>query len=65
MYEATGLVEYPGMERGSARRVDFGIEEIYEIDVFDPCRLKVPDEWMDAAMKVASGKVDLIFLELY
>ena len=63
--EATGLVEYPGMERDSARRVDFGIEEIYEIHVFDPCRLKVPDEWMDAAMKVASGKVDLIVLELY
>ena len=62
MYEATGLVGYPGIEGYSSRRVDFGIEEIYEIDCFDPCRLKLPDEWVEAATKVAQKKVDLIVL---
>ena len=65
LWEATGLVEYPGLEGSRQRRVDFGVEESYEIDSFDLCRLKIPNEWVEAATRVANKKVDLIVLELY
>ena len=65
LYEATGLVEYSGFEGYRTRRVDFGFEEVYEIEAFDVSRLKLPTEWMESALRVAQGKVDLIVLELY
>ena len=65
LYEATGLVEYPGFEGYRTKRVDFGFEEVCEIEAFDVSRFKLPTEWMESALRVAQGKVDLIVLELY
>ena len=53
MYEATGLVQWPELTWDNSRRVEFGDEEVVEVEAFDLSRIRIPDEWLESATKVA------------
>ena len=65
MYEATGLVQWPELAWDNSRRVEFGDEEVVEVEAFDLSRIRIPDEWLEGATKVANNRVDLIVIELF
>ena len=65
MYEATGLVQWPELAWDNSRRVEFGDEEVVEVEAFDLSRIRIPDEWLEGATKVANHRVDLIVIELF
>ena len=65
LYEATGLVQWPELAWDNSRRVEFGDEEVVEVEAFDLSRIRIPDEWLEGATKVANNRVDLIVIELF
>ena len=65
VYEATGLVQWPELSWEDTRPVDIGTEEVFEVEAFDLSRIRIPDEWVENAKKVANKKVDLVVLKLF